>query len=64
MEVFLTNKVDYVALLKYLYRNKRKDSRLYQKKTYVYILNDQMIDHNNNQIIFFMSIKKLTMIME
>ncbi|KAF3323981.1 cytochrome b6/f complex subunit IV [Carex littledalei] len=36
MEAFLTNRVDYVALLKFLYRNKRKDSHLYQKKTYTF----------------------------
>lgn len=64
MEAFLTNRIYYVAILKFLYRNKRKDSRLYQTKTYVYIIINQIINHNNNQIILFMSINKLTMIME
>lgn len=51
MEAFLTNRIYYVAILKFLYRSKRKDSRLYQTKTYVYIIINQIINHNNNQII-------------
>jgi len=36
MEVILTNKVYYVALLEFISRDKRKDSRLYQRRTYIY----------------------------